>query len=262
MDYFFLVFILSIPFWVIGGEKLPLPMNLPASALIFINPAIAASILSYRQSGVTGVKSLIRKAFDAGKVKNKYWYAPALFLVPLIYLLTYLAMRWASLPLPDPVQFPFLLVPVFFVIFLITALGEELGWTGYALDPIQNRWGALAASLILGVVWQVWHIIGDLQAGNPASWIFWHSLYSVALRILIVWIYNNTGRSLFAAALVHAMDNVSWSLFPNFGTGFDPRVACIFAWPVVVLIVWRWGPKTLARDRDEVVSQLEGPTIQ
>ena len=42
MDYFLLVFLLSIPFWIVGGEKLPLPMNLPVSALIFINPAIAA----------------------------------------------------------------------------------------------------------------------------------------------------------------------------------------------------------------------------
>ena len=75
---------------------------------------------------------------------------------------------------------------------------------------MQNQWGALQASIILGFVWQIWHIIGDVQAHNTTTWIVWHSLYSIALRILIVWIFNNTKKSVFIATLVHTMDNVSW----------------------------------------------------
>jgi membrane protease YdiL (CAAX protease family) len=248
-NYFLLVFILSIPIWLISamlGNKLPIPINLPISAFVFICPVLAASILSYQRDGIIGVKELLKKTFDAKKIKNKIWYAPILLLVPLIYFLSYVAMRWTGLPLPDPVQIPFLLTPVFFVVYFIAAACEELGWTGYAIDPLQNRWGALLAAVILGIVWQVWHIIGDLQAGNIVNWIVWHSIYSVALRVLIVWIYNNTGKSVFAAILVHTTDNVSWSLFPNYGTGLDPFVISIIAWLTAAIIIFGWGAKTLA----------------
>lgn len=133
--------------------------------------------------------------------------------------------------------------------YFIAATAEELGWSGYAIDPMQNRWGALKASVILGVVWQIWHIIGDVQAHNTATWIVWHSLYSVGLRILIVWVYNNTGKSVFAAILVHTTDNVSWSLFPNYGSHYDPFIAFIITAVTAAIVTFLWGPKTLARYR-------------
>lgn len=63
-----------------------------------------------------------------------------------------------------------------FLIFFIGALGEELGWSGYALDPMQQRWGALAASVILGLVWATWHIAGLAQTQRSLEWIAWWSL--------------------------------------------------------------------------------------
>ncbi len=44
----------------------------------------------------------------------------------------------------------------------------------------------------------------------------------VATRVLIVWIYSPSGKSVFAATLVHVMGNVNWSLFPNYGSHIDP----------------------------------------
>ncbi len=247
--YFLLVFVLAVPFWLFGGGKLPLPMNLPVGALVTFVPMIAASILSYQLYGLNGIKELLKKAFDYKKIKNRIWYLPALLLMPVIYYLSYVIMRLTGLPLPDPIQIPFLMAPVFFVMFFIGDAGEELGWTGYAIDPMQNRWGALKASLILGVVWAIWHSIPYLQTGNPPNWIVWQSVSAVALRTLIVWIYNNTGKSVFAAILFHDMVNVSWSLFPNYGSHFDPFVTGIITWLTVVIVTFGWGTKTLARYR-------------
>jgi membrane protease YdiL (CAAX protease family) len=67
-------------------------------------------------------------------------------------------MRLAGLSLPDP-KIPFVTPPVFFIMYFITAIGEELGWMGYAFDSTQSRWRALKASVILGRVWAIWHII-------------------------------------------------------------------------------------------------------
>lgn len=245
LKFFLLVFVLSIPFWLFGGNKLPVPIDLPISALAAFTPVIAASILTYRRSGSGGLRALFKKALDYKKIQNKIWYLPILFLLPLIYLLAYLVMRLAGLPLPDDPHIPWLLAPVLFIALFIFAAGEELGWMGYAVDPLQNRWGALKAGLILGVVWGIWHVIPHLQQSQSVDWILWHRLSSVAVRVLIVWIYNNTGKSVMAAILVHAMDNLSVFLFPNFGSYYNPFVNGLITWLITGIVILVWGPRML-----------------
>src|SRR4029450_7876985 len=114
---------------------------------------------------------------------------------------------------------------------------------------MQQRWGALKASLVLGVVWAIWHGIPFVQTGNPPNWIVWQSLKTVAMRIVIVWIYNKTGKSVFAAILYHTSDNVSWSLFPNYGSHYDPLVTGLLTCLAAVIVTFGWGAKTLARYR-------------
>jgi membrane protease YdiL (CAAX protease family) len=246
--FLLLLFLLSIPFWLFGGNKLPLPINLPASALMFINPFVAAMILSYRWSGWNGVRELFKKTFDYQKISNRVWYLPTLLLMPVIMTLSYAIMRLAGLPLPEPV-IPWAMVPVFFLIFLISAISEELGWMGLAVEPVQKRWGVLGAGLILGTVWAVWHTIPFLQTGNTANWIVWHSLTTVALRIIIVWLFNNMRSSVFSAILFHGMINVSEFLFPNYGSHYNPLVTGLVTWLVVAIILLIWKPETLSRFR-------------
>lgn len=62
---------------------------------------------------------------------------------------TYLIMLLMGNPLPEPI-IPLLSVMSLFPLFFISAFGEEGGWLGYAIDPIQKRWGALGVSLIMG----------------------------------------------------------------------------------------------------------------
>lgn len=251
-DFFLLVFVLSVPLWLISaalGNELPIPINLPISMFLFVNPVVAASILLYRRSGPRAVLELLKRTFDFRRTKNALWYVPALLLVPAATFLSYLVMRLTEAPLPDRIDVPFLLAPLLFLAFFIGAACEELGWSGYAIDPLQERWGALAAAVLVGLVWQVWHFIGDLQADHTVAWIVWHSLYSIALRVLIVWIYNNTGKSVFAAILVHTTDNVSWALFPNFGSHYDPFILLTITALVAAMVTLLWGPKTLSRFR-------------
>ena len=63
-DFFLLFFVLSVPIWLVGEAKLPLPVNLPVSALTTFVPVMAASILSFRQQGSSGIKALLPKTWD------------------------------------------------------------------------------------------------------------------------------------------------------------------------------------------------------
>jgi membrane protease YdiL (CAAX protease family) len=136
---------------------------------------------------------------------------------------------------------------VMLVSFLVTAAAEEVGWSGYMLDPLQERWGALHAAVLLGLVWAIWHTVPLVQAGRSASWIAWWGLGTVGSRVIIVWLYNNAGRSVFAASVYHAISNLCWQLFPNAGSHYDPRVTSplIVASAVFVAVIYR--PHTLTR---------------
>ncbi|HWQ47614.1 MAG TPA: type II CAAX endopeptidase family protein [Methanosarcina sp.] len=252
LKFFLLVFIISVPFWLIGDiaeQKLPLPFNLPVGALVLACPMIAALILIYRENGSNGVKQLLKRSFDFKRIKRKIWYIPIFFLMPCIIVLEYGLMKLMEVPIPN-FQFPVLMVPIFFVIFFIGGIGEEIGWTGYATDPLQGKENALKTSIILGIVWTMWHITPWLQAHYTPLWVTGQSATSILLRVLIVWIYNNTGKSVFAAIAFHATTNVSeLVLFPIYGSYYDPVIAFIFMAVTVAIVIFLWGPKTLARYR-------------
>jgi membrane protease YdiL (CAAX protease family) len=247
LRFFVLVFALSIPFWLAGGvTSLQLLPGLPVSALEFICPGLAALILTYRESRGRGVKALLMRSFDYGRIKGKLWYAPILLLMPGITLLSYGLLRFVGVPLPMP-GFPVLRALALLLVFFVAALGEELGWSGYITDPMQERRGALSAGILLGMVWALWHVVPLTQAGRSAAWIAWWCLFSVAQRVLIVWLFNHTGKSVFAAALCHATGNLSWVLFPNYDSAWDPRIAGLVATFAALMIVVVWGPRISVR---------------
>jgi len=252
LKFFLLVLLLSIPFWILGAmagdlTKI-LPIKLPISALMTFCPLLAATILVYKERELQGVKELLKLSFDCTKIKNKKWYIPIVFIMPVIAVLSYWYMKMTGAMLPEQ-QTPLLFAFISFFIFLIAAIGEEVGWLGYAIDPMQNKWGALKASIILGLVWAIWHIIPYNQAHQTPIWIVWQSISTVFLRVIIVWIYNNTVKSVFATILFHAMMNVSMFMFPNYGSHYNPFVEAIFIILTVVIVVFFWGTKTLARYR-------------
>jgi membrane protease YdiL (CAAX protease family) len=250
LKLFLLVFALSVPIWLLGAlTGLQLLEGLPISALMTFNPLIAAVILTYQETKTEGAKELLKRAFDHRRIRAKIWYAPIVLLMPGVMVLAYGLMRWMRLPLPTP-QIPVLAALVMFLVSLIGALGEEVGWMGYAIDPMQDRWKALPASILLGLVCAVWHIIPFAQAHRSATWIAWQCLFVVASRVLIVWLYNNTGKSVFAAILYHATINVSCFLFPNYGSHYDPRITGLIITFAAAIVAVVWGPRTLARYRN------------
>lgn len=250
-----MVLLLSTPFWVVGAatdeELLP---GLPVSSLMIAAPVTSAAMLVHRSGGSAGVVALLRRSFDHRRIRSRVWYLPTIVLLPLAMVVMYGVMSALGRPLPDSTTIRWHAAPVLLLVFFIGALAEELGWSGYALEPLQQRWGAVVASVVLGVAWSVWHFIPLAQVGRSPSWIAWWSLYAVASRVLYGWIYNNTGRSVFAVTLFHAMANLSWQLFPNDGSHFDPQIAgLVVSVPALIVIAVR-GPRTLTPNAADMVT--------
>jgi uncharacterized protein len=252
INFIFLVFALSIPFWILGfiGPDTTniLPIKLPFSALMAFCPLFAAVILVYREKKSQGVKELLKLSFDFKKIKNKKWYIPIVFLMPAIAALSYAYMKLTEAVLPES-NISILSVVIFFFVYFIGSIGEQVGWSGYAIDPLQNRYDALKASIMLGVVWAIWHIIPWSQAHQTTTWIVWQSIGTVFLRIIMVWLFNNTGKSVFAMVLFHTMINISPYLIPNYGSHYDPFIFTVLLIITSIVVTYLWGEQTLTRFR-------------
>jgi membrane protease YdiL (CAAX protease family) len=249
LTFFVLVFALTLPFWLAGAlTSFQLLPALPVSGLAFVCPVTAAAMLVFRKHKAAGVKAWLKAAFDFMRVKGMSWYVPTILLMPCIMVLSYAALRLMGVPVPAP-QVSVGTILALFVAFFVAALGEELGWSAYALDPLQERLGALGAALLIGGVWAVWHYVPLLEAHRSLVFIAWWSLGTVAARVIIVWLYNNTGGSVFVATLFHTVMNLTWQVFPINGSYYDPRVTGLITASVAVVVVIVWGPKTLARLR-------------
>jgi hypothetical protein len=231
---------------VAAQELLP---KLPISALAIVCPTLAGIILEYRRAGWTAVFALLSRALDYRRISAPIWFASIFLLMPAIMIASYLVMWAMGWPLP-PFELQITRAVILFALFFVSGIAEELGWSGYATDPLQERHGALNAALVIGVVWAVWHVVPLLQAGRVATWIGAWGIGTVGLRVLTVWIYNNTSKSVFAAAVFHAVCNVSWQLFPIAGSAYDARVTGPLEALAAVTVVIVWGAETLARPQN------------
>jgi uncharacterized protein len=92
-------------------------------------------------------------------------------------------------------------VPILVVVLLIPALFEEIGWRGLALPRLQSRYGALAASLIIGIAWAAWHLpiwfIPEAGFSSLPFPIF--AAFTVAISVLFTWLIQWQRRQRLAA---------------------------------------------------------------
>ena len=95
----------------------------------------------------------------------------------------------------------------FIPLLIIGPLSEEIGWRGYALGRLQTRWNSLISSLIIGLVWGLWHLPLFMMAGTSQHELrlpFIGFLVGIlANSVFYTWLYNNTKQSLWSAILLH-----------------------------------------------------------
>lgn len=246
--YFIIVLLLSTPFWVIGGfsDWEPLP-GVPVSALMVIVPPLVAFAYLARMEGYAAALRWIKSAFSLIALRRVRWVLIAILLPPATLAAAYALMLLGGYTLPKP-DLSVVHIVLLLAIFAIPAALEELGWCNFALVKLQQTMSALGASLVIGVVWAVWHLVPLLQAGRSFVWIGSWFVGTVALRVLITWIFNNSAGSVLLAALFHASVNVSWQSFPIRGSHYDPAMHAVVLVIVTGVIVATFRGTTLTRE--------------
>jgi len=137
------------------------------------------------------------------------------------------------------------------------AMGEELGWRGFLLPRLQQRFDALTSSLIVGVVWALWHLPLWLLPGY--GWVEFpylaFALVAISTSVLMTWVLNNTNGSLVMASIIHLMMNYGLCVVGILGLIPSPRdywmTASVLFVVYAVLVVLIAGPRNLSRSFSE-----------
>jgi len=107
--------------------------------------------------------------------------------------------------------------------FMTGGINEESGWRGFALPRLQTRYSVIAASVIVGVLWALWHLPYDLAPENRGPSLTWFLEYRlfwrVVFAVILAWFYNRTNGSLLAPVLFHPAMNAFGNAF--FGTAIS-----------------------------------------
>jgi membrane protease YdiL (CAAX protease family) len=138
----------------------------------------------------------------------------------------------------------------FLPLLILGPLSEEIGWRGYALGRLQTRWNALTSSLIVGLVWALWHLPLFLMVGTSQHELglpFIGFLVGfMANSILYTWLYNNTQQSIWSAILLHWLYTCAFQVMSIWVTR-SPLYNWLEYLPYVVMaviVILIWKPQT------------------
>jgi uncharacterized protein len=172
-------------------------------------PALAAMIMAAVTGGKGELKALLSRV-----VRWRIglpWYVIALGLPTVLSLAT--AGLAYVLGAPKLLQVGTL--TIFDIILFVLVVGEELGWRGYALPLLLDKRSPVTASVILGVVWGLWHLPTFLVPGTPQYGLPLTAfvLLTIEYSILMTWVFLHTLGSVLIATLFHGAINLSQGLF-------------------------------------------------
>ncbi len=200
-----------------GFGLLPYTVPMLPAMLLFLlstyaGPLLAVFVVTATESGHVGVRDFLRR-FVRWRVGLR-WYFVVLLGYPILYVLAAtvfigvaaleaVAARWTLLFTSY--------LPTLLFIQGSTQWAEEPGWRGFALPRLQQRYGPIAASLILGLLHGLWHLpammslLGPLPLAQYAPFM----LTAMMTTVLYTWVYNGTNGSVLMAILFHGAGNAA-----------------------------------------------------
>jgi uncharacterized protein len=252
--YFLLAYGISWLIWLpLYGEALHitgLPVLPYHHALGGLGPLLASVIVTYRTQGRAGLQRLLQQCLQ---VKPWLLLVVALVSPALLYVL---AAIIGSVLQHQPIDISGLWIArefpqMNFVVFVVYNLfffgfGEEVGWRGFALPRLQQKWHPLVATLVLTLFWACWHIPLFLyRPGYTAMDIAGITGWVMSLltgSVLLTWMYNNSRGSILVCAIFHSTVDVAFTADVPYPQMIGYMGMLITVWGlIVVAYLWKRG---------------------
>jgi membrane protease YdiL (CAAX protease family) len=223
------------------------PLSLRLAILVVVSAAPVAFVVSMAYSRIPAVKRLLSSLVRLRGVVG--WSLLALVFYPALILLavpiTSLIGRQpiAAFRLPGPGAAGVGLIPVKFLyqFFFFNAVGEEVGWRGFALPRLQARYSPLMASLIVALFWVPWHLLLWKAQGAPvetlAFWLSENTVLIILSSVITTYFYNRARGSILVTGILHAAGNSTARLL--YGLDLSAYVVLKALVALVVVLVGR-----------------------
>ena len=212
----------------------------PAAILgTMLTPMIAALIMRIfvSKEGLKGSLGLLRSP--------KYYLAalsaPAVFVTAVVLIVQLLGLgefRWS-----EAIWFVYLMLLVIALPVTLFTFGEEYGWRGYLLPRLLPL-GEIRASVLLGVIWAVWHLpllLAGLNYPGVNVWlaIIVFTFVTVGLSFTYTWFYLASSGSVLIVAVYHASFNNFSDTFwaPPLLSGANPFAPSLVGGVLIVALV-------------------------
>ncbi|MBB5136706.1 membrane protease YdiL (CAAX protease family) [Thermocatellispora tengchongensis] len=255
--------VLPLKFPVVLGDTM-LAGIMPGA---YLGPLAAAFIVTAIAGGGNGLRQWRARLFRWRM--GLRWYALALAGIPALLLLATLVLPGAAAGARLPAAEVFLTyVPLLIVQILTAGLAEEPGWRDFALPRMQDRYGPLPGSVLLGLLWAGWHLplfvtVWSVDGPDPVEMALF-VVAAVMMSIVITWVFNHTRESLPVAILIHGSNNavfeVVWpQMFPGRDESLDTWLAMVIGYGALSLVLiaftrGRLGRKPAPSTADDVTS--------
>ncbi len=275
LKFVLIAFVFTWFFWgltVLEARGLISSLPVPALFLGAFGPMVAAVVLTAREGGRAGLRSLLSRVVRWRVAP--FWYGVALLgpiVLQLVAMALHVAVFGGQLPSLGAMvgALPTVLALSVYM-FIQVGIGEEIGWRGYALPKLQTGHSALVSSVILGVIWALWHLpLFFNPATSYSNTPFWALLvFFLPFSVLIGWVFNSTGGSVLMAMILHAVMNAStgplWRAIPDgAATVSNTNVYLIQAallWVAAIVVVLVYGASNLSRKPRQVLpATSDGP---
>src|SRR5712692_4315199 len=201
-----------------GGAAADPALAVLAGAVFLLGvfaPALVALALTERGEGRAATQALLRQVFK-WRVGAR-WYVFAVGYIPAVKLSVAVVHRVVTGAWPRFGQEAWYLMAAAIVFSTWVQAGEEIGWRGYALPRLSDRFGLAPASVILGIIWASWHLPlfffpeSDIVGQSFPLYL----LQATALSVALAWLYWRTQGSLLLVMLLHAAVNNTKDIVPS-----------------------------------------------
>jgi len=174
-------------------------------------PMLAAIVVIAVTTGRAGFRDLL-SGLARWRLRLRWWLVA---ISPVaVFLLTLAALLFTGQSFPGATdllqQFggsSGAAVFVFVLATVATSAGEEIGWRGYALPQLQIRFRPLPASLVLALLWWLWHVEFFVIDYLPLTQFPAYLIEVAAITIILTWLYNRSGGSILLVVVFHAAYN-------------------------------------------------------
>ena len=227
-------------------------------------PALIALLLTERETGGRAATvALVSRVFK-WQVGAR-WYVFAVGYMAAVKLSVAVVHRIVTGAWPRFGQEPWYLMAAAIIISTWVQAGEEIGWRGYALPRLSERFGLAPASVVLGIVWATWHLpLFFFPENNILGQSFpLYLLQVTALSVAMAWLYWRTGGSLLLVMLLHAAVNNTKDIVPSAVPGATNPFALstsLVGW-LTVAFLWIAAAYFLVRMR-KTTTMLDEPAEQ